>query len=126
MPTGCDRLEEFDLDGPLNIVTTQVSGAKLDLVPSEGATLWPLDLRFVDWCPLAGAKLTINEQEAQAALVQGGYWIEDDDFLVLGSRHLSSHHEDSATLTNSPSLADEGLLECLISRIDDFVELKLE
>ena len=63
MLTTGHRPEKFKLNLALNLVLAEVCRADLNLIPLVGATLGPLDLRFVDWSKLARSDLAVDNEE---------------------------------------------------------------
>ena len=88
------RPEKFKLNLTLDLVFAEVCGADLHLVPFEGASLWSLDLRFVDRGKLARRDLTIDHEEAEAGLLECGDWVKDHYFSVSLRCHLLGRDSD--------------------------------
>ena len=91
-----DRSEEFKFDLSLYLIFAKICGPNLDLVPFEGSTFLPLDFRLVDWGVLSRCDVPVDDEEAEPAVLEIAYRVENDNFGICRGSDLFCRDHDSA------------------------------
>ena len=94
------RFEEFKLDFTLNLVSAEICGADLQLIPFECPTFWPLNFRLVDRGKLAWSDVSVDDEKAKSTFRERSHWVGYDDFSVGCRLHFFGRDDDAARLVH--------------------------
>ena len=120
-----DRSEEFKFDLPLYLIFAQICGPNLDLVPFEGSAFLSLDFRLVDWRILSWCDIPVDDEEAEPAVLEIAYRVENDNFGICRGSNLLCRDHDAACLSSRKLLVHKRLCHDLVASCDNLVEGKL-
>ena len=95
-----DRSEEFKFDLPLYLIFAKICGPNLDLVPFEGSAFLSLDFRLVDWRILSWCDIPVDDEEAEPAVLEIAYRVENDNFGICRGSDLLCRDHNAACLSS--------------------------
>ena len=100
MSAAWDRSEEFKFDLPLYLIFAKICGPNLDLVPFKSSAFLSLDFRLVDWRILSWCNVSVDDKEAETAVLDISYRVENDNLSICRGSDLLGRDHDASCLSS--------------------------